>query len=163
MHYGEFVHMAIENNRFGIGPEKGDKMIVKQRMQKKVISVLPSSSIHDAAIQMKKQKVGTVLVMEDGNKLKGILTDRDITMAVAENKDPNSTSINKIMKKKPITIKSDADIMAALRVMSTGNVRRLPVCERGEVIGMLSSADLASEIREELDQFMSLEEAIVKH
>lgn len=138
-------------------------MLVKQRMQKKIISVLPTSSIQDAALQMKKKKVGTVLVMENGNKLNGILTDRDIAMAVADNKDPLKTSISTIMKKKPITIKSDADIMSALRVMSTGNIRRLPVCERGKVIGILSSADLASEIREELDQFMGLEEAVAKH
>lgn len=138
-------------------------MLVKQRMQKKIISVLPTSSIQDAALQMKKKKVGTVLVMENSNKLNGILTDRDIAMAVADNKDPLKTSISTIMKKKPITIKSDADIMSALRVMSTGNIRRLPVCERGKVIGILSSADLASEIREELDQFMGLEEAVAKH
>jgi len=138
-------------------------MIVKQRMQKKVISVLPTSSIQDAALQMKKKKVGTVLVMENGNKLNGILTDRDIAMAVADNKDPIHTTISKIMKKKPITIKSDADIMSALRIMSTGNIRRLPVCEKGKIVGLLSSADLAAEIREELDQFMSLEEALAKH
>jgi len=132
-------------------------------MQKKIVSVPPSSSIQDAALQMKKKKVGTVLVMENGNKLNGILTDRDIAMAVADNKDTMKTSISTIMKKKPITIKSDADIMSALRIMSTGSIRRLPVCEKGKVIGLLSSADLASEIREELDQFMSLEEAIAKH
>jgi signal-transduction protein with cAMP-binding, CBS, and nucleotidyltransferase domain len=91
-------------------------------------------------------------------------TDRDIALAVAaENKDPKNVCAYEIMTDEPITVASDADIESALRMMSTGNVRRLPVCEKGKLVGMLSSADLASELKEEIDNYIGLEGGFAKH
>ena len=139
-------------------------MQIKRIMQRELVTVLPSSSIHEAAVKMKKENIGSILVVENGKTLKGILTDRDIAMAVAaDSLDPKKTHISKIMTTDPITIKADADIESALRVMHSGNVWRLPVCENKKVLGLLSSADIATELKEEFDQFMGLEEAFVKH
>lgn len=139
-------------------------MIVRQIMQKQLITVLPSSTVHEAAIKMREQAVGSVLVVEEGWKLKGILTDRDITMAVAADaKDPKITCTCDIMTTDPITLNSDADIDSALRIMNRANIRRLPVTENGKLVGLLSSADLATEMKEQFNQFFGLEEAFAKH
>jgi CBS domain-containing protein len=118
----------------------------------------------DAAVKMKEHHVGSVLVVEEGWKLKGILTDRDIAMTVAaDTKDPRTISVRDIMTADPVTINSDADVATALRVMNNAHIHRLPVTESGIVVGLLSSADLAAEMRETFDQYIGLEEIFAKH
>ncbi len=139
-------------------------MIVRQLMQKELITCLPSATVHDAAAKMKEHSVGSVLIVEDGWKLKGILTDRDITLSVAaDSKDPWTTFVYDVMTPDPITVNSQADVDSALRIMNKANIRRLPVIEDGKLVGLLSSADLAAEIKEEFTQFIGLEEAFAKH
>ncbi len=139
-------------------------MIVRQLMQKELITCLPSATVHDAASKMKEHNVGSVLIVEDGWKLKGILTDRDITLSVAaDSKDPWTTFVYDVMTPDPITVNSQADADSALRIMNKANIRRLPVIEEGKLVGLLSSADLAAEIKEEFTQFIGLEEAFAKH
>ena len=143
---------------------KEETMLVRQKMHRELVTVLPSSSVHEAALKMKEQGVGTVLVVEEGWKLRGILTDRDIAMTVAaDSRDPKTTCTCDIMTADPVTINVDADIESALRIMNRANIRRLPVTENGKLVGLLSSADVAAEIKEEFDQFIGLEEAFAKH
>lgn len=139
-------------------------MFVRQLMQKEVVTVSSTATVHDAAAKMREYNVGTVLIVEEGWKLKGILTDRDIALAVAaDSKDPRTTYAYDVMTADPITVKSDADIDSALRIMNKANIRRLPVMDDGKLVGILSSADLAAEIKEEFTQFIGLEEAFAKH
>jgi len=139
-------------------------MLVRQRMHKELVTVLPSSFVHEAALKMKEHGIGSVLVVEEGWKLKGILTDRDIAMTVAADaRDPKTTFVQDIMTTDPVTVSANADIDSALRIMKRANIRRLPVTEDGKLVGLLSSADVAAEIREEFDQFIGLEEAFAKH
>lgn len=138
-------------------------MIVKQLMQKDVITCSPSETIHQAAVKMKKYDIGSVLIVEDGSKLKGILTDRDIALNIgADSKNPETTAVSAIMTQNPVSINFNADVDDALKAMNKANVRRLPVVEDGNLVGLLSSADLAVEIKEELDQFIGLEGALAK-
>jgi CBS domain-containing protein len=135
-------------------------MKVSELMNTYVVSVLPTDTLHDAAMKMKKEKIGSIIICEEGWRLKGILTDRDIGMAVAaEFKDPRTTVASDIMKKEPVTIESDADIDSALRLMSKSVIRRLPVCKDRKVVGVLSMSDVATEMKDELNQFIGLEEA----
>lgn len=139
-------------------------MLVKQLMQKELVTISPLATIHDAASKMKEQNVGSVLVVDEGWKLKGILTDRDIALyAAADSKDPRSVHAYDIMTPDPITVDADADVDSALRIMNRANVRRLPVTENGKLAGILSSADLAAEIKQEFSRFMGLEEVLAKH
>lgn len=139
-------------------------MRVSQIMHKELVTILPTSSIHDAALKMKDDGVGSVLVVDEGMILKGIVTDRDVALAVAaDDKDPNKTFISYIMTGDPEIISSEADTENALSVMKRKNIRRLPVVENGKLVGLLSTADLATEIKAEFDNFMGLEEAFAKH
>lgn len=139
-------------------------MQINKLMQKNLVTCSPSATVKDAASMMKEQHVGTVLVVEDGGKLRGIVTDRDIALTIgADSKDPKTTYASDVMSSDPVTIESNADVESALQIMSKENIRRLPVMQNGKLVGLLSSADVAVEIKQEFDQFISLEESFSKH
>ncbi|MCC6347347.1 MAG: CBS domain-containing protein [Nitrospirales bacterium] len=138
-------------------------MLARQIMQKNVITVPFKSSVQEAASKMKEHNVGSVLVLEDGARLKGMLTDRDIAMeVVAPNKDPRSTCVCDVMSQDIITAEADVDIDSAMRIMNRAKVKRLPLMENGKLVGIISLADLAAAMKEQIDQFMGLEEAVLK-
>lgn len=138
-------------------------MKVKRLMHRELVTVSMTATVRDVAVKMKEQKVGSVLVVDEAGKLEGIVTDRDVAIAVAEALNPETACAYDIMTSDPIAIQGDIDIDSALRIMNRANVRRLPVCEQGKLVGLLSSADVATEIKDELNQFMGLEEAFVRH
>lgn len=139
-------------------------MKVRQLMTRELFTVPPTANLFDAALLMKEKGIGSVIIA-DGDKTKGIVTDRDISLAVAaELKDPKQTLCTDIIgNKMPVTILVDSDIDYALKVMNEENVRRLPVYEKTKLVGMLSLADVAMELREEFTNFIGLEEAFAKH
>jgi CBS domain-containing protein len=139
-------------------------MLARQMMHKDLVTVRLTATVHETALKMKDLGVGSVLVVEDGWKLRGIVTDRDIALTVAADiKDPRITFSSDIMTKDPITIDASADMNSALRIMKRAAVRRLPVTEDGKLVGLLSTADVAAEMKEEFDQFIGIEEAYAKH
>jgi CBS domain-containing protein len=108
----------------------------------------PSQSLAEAAEMMKGDDVGSVPVV-DGGRLIGIVTDRDIvTRAVAERRDPQAVTVDEIASREMITVQPDQDLDEALRLMAAHQVRRLPVVDGGQLVGMLSQADVALEAKE---------------
>ncbi|MGH3026694.1 MAG: CBS domain-containing protein, partial [Gaiellaceae bacterium] len=101
-------------------------------------------SIVDAAKLMREEDAG-VAPITDGDRLVGVVTDRDIAVrVVAEGKDPASTKVEEIASKKLVTIDPQQDLDEALRLMASHQVRRLPVVsEDGKLIGILAQADVA--------------------
>jgi CBS domain-containing protein len=86
----------------------------------------------------------------EDNRLKGMLTDRDIVLkVVAEGKDPNSTKAGELGEGKPVTIGADDSVDEALRTMTDHQVRRLPVIDGHDLVGIVSQADLARNVDEE--------------
>ena len=139
-------------------------MKVREIMNREIVSILPTATLHDAAMKMKQNKIGSVLICEDDWKLKGIITDRDISLAVAADfKDPKTTLTSEVMRDNPVTIDPSADVAMALRLMNKSVIRRLPVCDNNEVVGILSTSDVAGEIKDEFNEFIGLEEAFAKH
>jgi CBS domain-containing protein len=121
---------------------------VREAMTASVSSVSPSQSLADAAEVMKGQNIGSVPVVEEG-RLKGIVTDRDIvTRAVAERRDPQSMKVEEIASHDLVTVQADQDLDEALALMAHHKVRRLPVVEDGQLVGMLAQADVALEARD---------------
>ncbi|MDA8387903.1 MAG: CBS domain-containing protein [Nitrospiraceae bacterium] len=136
-------------------------MTVRQYMKKNVVSLPSSATLLEAARMMKEKHIGSMII-EDSLKVKGILTDRDIALAVAAaGKDPSSTCVCDIMRD-PVTIDIDADLDSALKIMNRASVRRLPVLENGKLIGVISHADIASAMNEVISQFMALEETYTR-
>ena len=99
-----------------------------------------------AAKMMRDEDVGLAPIVE-GDKLIGMLTDRDIAIrVVAEGKDPNQVTVREIASKQVVTIDPQQDLNEALRIMAKHQVRRLPVVEEdGRLVGVVAQADIARE------------------
>jgi CBS domain-containing protein len=112
--------------------------------------VQESQSIVDAAKELASRDVGAMPICGDDDRLKGMLTDRDIVVKVlAQGKDPSSTKVSELAEGKPVTIGADDSIEEALRTMSEYKVRRLPVIDGHELIGIISQADIARNLDDE--------------
>ena len=119
-------------------------MIVKEVMNHEVTTCSPETTLESAALMMWNGDCGTVAVVDDEKKVIGIITDRDICMAVAlQHKAASEIQVQEIMGRHLFTCQPDNDIMNALKTMSFQKVRRLPVTnDNGQVEGIISIEDL---------------------
>jgi CBS domain-containing protein len=110
-----------------------------------------NDSILDVAKQLAENDVGAMPICGEDNRLKGMVTDRDIVVKVlAQGKDPSSTKAGELATQgEVVTIGADDSIEEALRTMMDHKVRRLPVIDGRDCVGMLSQADIATNIDEE--------------
>jgi CBS domain-containing protein len=111
-----------------------------------------NDSVLDAAKQLAKLDVGSLPICGEDERLKGMLTDRDIVVKVlAEGKDPASVKAGElgVGDGETVTIGADDSIDEALRTMSEHQVRRLPVIDGTELVGIVAQADIARNIDEE--------------
>ena len=116
-------------------------------------------TILDAAKRLAELDVGALPICGEDNRLKGMLTDRDIAIKVlAKGKDPASTTAGELGEGKPVTSGADDSVEEALRTMADHKVRRLPVIDGHDLIGIVSQADLARNVDE--DKVGELVEAI---
>jgi CBS domain-containing protein len=107
-------------------------------------------SVLEAAKKLAQLDVGSMPICGEDNRLKGMLTDRDIVVKVlAQGKDPSSTKVTELAEGKPVTIGADDSIEEALRTMSEHKVRRLPVIDGHDLIGIISQADIARNLDDE--------------
>ena len=112
--------------------------------------VAAADSLVEAAKKMRELGVGALPICGEDDRLKGILTDRDIVIrCIAEDGDPKSTTAGDLAEGKPVTIGADDSVAEALRTMTEHAVRRLPVIDGHELIGMVSQADIAKNLPEE--------------
>jgi len=94
---------------------------------------------------MAQEDVGPIPVV-DGDRLVGIVTDRDIVLrVVAEGRDPSSTTVGEIASTNLETVSPDENLDSALQKMAAGQVRRLPVVEGGRLVGIVAQGDVARE------------------
>lgn len=133
-------------------------MLLREIMQKKVVTISPDVSIREAAKKMKDYRIG-YLVITNGESVRGCVTDRDLVMWLASGKDPDNTRIDTVMQSNIITATPDTDIFEASKLMARKKIRRLPLVENGRLIGLISTADIASVLEEEVDNFFHVEEA----
>ena len=118
---------------------------VRELMTKDPRTVQPDASVVDAARLMRDEDTGIVPITEGGDRLAGVITDRDIAIGVvAGGKDPTSTKVTQIASKNLVTVDPQQDLDEALRLMAEHQVRRLPVVEEdGRLVGILAQADVA--------------------
>jgi CBS domain-containing protein len=97
-----------------------------------------------AAKRLAELDVGAMPICGEDDRLKGMITDRDIVVKVlAQGKDPSTTEVGELAQGKPVTIGADDSIDEALQTMSEHRVRRLPVIDGHDLVGIVSQADLA--------------------
>ncbi len=118
-------------------------MKVRQVMTPRPVTLDATTPIVKAAEAMRQNGIGDVVVKKDG-KLCGIVTDRDIVIRVlAAGKDPKTTDVEAICSRELLTASPDQETTDAVKIMRQRAVRRLPVVQNGDVVGIVSLGDLA--------------------
>lgn len=109
-----------------------------------------NETLVDAARKMRDLDIGSLPICGEDQRLKGMLTDRDIVIkCLAEGGDASSTKAGELAQGKPVTIGADDDVSEALATMKEHKVRRLPVIDGHDLIGMLTQADVARSLPED--------------
>jgi CBS domain-containing protein len=115
---------------------------VREIMTANPVTVRPDTSVFEAARLMASEDVGSLPAV-DGDRLVGVVTDRDIALrVVAEGRDAGATTVGEIQSSNPVTVEPDQDLDDALREMARRQVRRLPVVEGDRLIGVVAQADV---------------------
>ncbi len=133
--------------------------LVKQLLESKdpgVISIAAKASVFDAIKLMADKAIGSLLVM-DGDKLLGIVTERDYARKVIiKGRSSQSTEVGEIMTADVITASTDQTVSHCMNVMTDRRIRHLPVVDEDKVVGMVSIGDLVQAIiadqQEEIEQ-----------
>ena len=119
------------------------EIIVKEAMKTNIAIVKPDISVLEAAKLMKKRKIGNVIVAEKNQPI-GILTESDILKkVVAEGYNPKDIKVKDVMSTPLIVINPYVTLDEAMNTMLKCNIRRLPVCEKDELIGIITQKDIS--------------------
>ena len=107
-----------------------------------VLSINPTATVLDAAQLMNRHKVGSVVVLEEGH-IVGMFTERDVLQrVVGGHLDPEHTPVKEVMTKKVTTCGPDTKIEEARSIMKHRRIRRLPVINNDQLVGLISIGDL---------------------
>lgn len=114
---------------------------VKDVMTKNVKTISPFAMIAEAARVMRKNRIGCLVVVE-GNKPIGIITERDVAYKIVAEEKSSSTAVREVMSKDLKTIDKEKTLKDAARIMAAHVIRRLPVVENKELIGIITLEDV---------------------
>jgi CBS domain-containing protein len=110
-----------------------------------------NETVAEAARKMAQLGVGALPICGEDDRLKGMLTDRDIVVKViAEGKDPNSCRAGELAQGKPVTIGADDSLEELVRTMAQHEVKRVPVIDGHRLVGVVSESDVAGSAPPEL-------------
>ncbi|MFB5611504.1 MAG: cyclic nucleotide-binding/CBS domain-containing protein [Nitrosopumilaceae archaeon] len=132
-----------------------ESITVRDVMTKSVISVDAKATVNEAAKMMEDAKVGAIVVMENNTPV-GIITDRDFAVKIVAHAYPITTPVRQIMSSPLFAVGPDETVMMAADLMYTREIRKLPVIDNDQVVGMLTATDLVNQLA------VSTEEDIVK-
>ena len=116
---------------------------VKDVMTPQPTAIASDAPVVEAARRLSSEDVGSLPVV-DGDKLVGMITDRDIVLhVVAKDLDPHKVTISDVCSENPVVAEPDESLDDALQRMASEQVRRLPVVTDGRLVGILAQADIA--------------------
>ncbi len=120
-----------------------ERTIFQAMTRRHVLRVGPGASVHEAACAMTRANSGSILVIDHGNELLGIVTERDLmTRVLAKALDPATTPVSRIMTPNPICVPPELKVADAVLMMLERGFRNLPVVEAsGRLLGVFSAND----------------------
>lgn len=129
-----------------------------QKKSRQLYAVTATDSVQSALGLLAEMRIGALLVME-GEKLVGILSERDCALKVAlPGKQAADTHVSDVMTKTVVTVNPQQSLEECMKEMNTRDIRHLPVVEDGKVIGMVSVGDVSKELlREKADLIQVME------
>lgn len=119
-------------------------MQVKQIMTTDVRTIAPNDTITKAASLMSQLNVGAVPVT-DNNRVVGIVTDRDIVLRGVAKGESSNQKVSEVMTPNVKYVSSDTDVHTVADIMAENQIRRLPVVDNGQLVGIVAIGDLAVE------------------
>ena len=120
-------------------------ILVEDIMTRAIISVTNETTVFQVAKMMEQGGIGAVLVKKNGH-LSGIITDRDYATKIVAHNLPSDTPVEQIMSSPLITINFDESISDAAERMTSKKIRKLAVTDNGNIIGLITSTDLVTQI-----------------
>lgn len=117
----------------------------KQVMSTDITYCSPEDTIVEAAKKMKEKNVGPIPVCGSNQELLGMVTDRDLVIRGYANDKSGSSKIQEVMSDQLISCSPETSVQEASDMMAKHQIRRLPVVERGELVGIVALGDLALE------------------
>ncbi|WP_040741165.1 CBS domain-containing protein [Paenibacillus ginsengihumi] len=105
-------------------------------------TVTLKDNVYEVAVKMKQEDTGFIPVVE-GRKLIGVITDRDLVLRGYAEKREGSASVEQVMSDKVVSVSPDTTVDEAAKLMAREQIRRLPVVENGDLVGIVSIGDLA--------------------
>jgi len=126
-------------------------MKVKDIMTRNVACLNPAATVLEAAQLMQKHNVGSIPVCDESGVV-GIVTDRDIVVRnIAHGKDPGQTPVRDVMTSQVIAVGPETDIRDVFGIMSQKKVRRLPVVENNQLVGIIALGDIATNAPQDVE------------
>ncbi len=118
---------------------------VKEIMSTELTYCTADDSIMEAAIKMKEKNVGIIPICGSNRELLGMVTDRDMVVRGYAKELSGSSKVNEVMSDKLVSVAPEASVQEASTIMAEHQIRRLPIVDRGELVGILALGDLALE------------------
>jgi CBS domain-containing protein len=107
-----------------------------------VVTAGPDASVAEVVRTMREETVGSIVVVEEGSPV-GYVTDRDLAMAVLdESFDAEGTAVRAFLDADPVTIDANAGVYELVELLSERGVRRVPVVDEDELVGIVSLSDV---------------------
>ena len=138
-------NILFENDVMSHEDFDNPSILVKDIMTKIIISVNTETTVFQVAKMLEQSGIGAVLVKKDGH-LSGIITDRDYATKIVSHKLSSDTSVETVMSSPLVTINYDESISAAAQRMTTKKIRKLAVTDNGNIVGLVTSTDLVTQL-----------------
>ncbi len=131
------------------------KIPIRDVMTSKVITAAPDMSLEEIAKLMLKHDIGGVVITKNGDPI-GIVTEKDFTLVISKGKNPLTTKAKDAMSSPLITIGPEQNIMEAARMMTKKKVRKLPVKDKGRLVGIITAEDIVRVAPREIELLLEL-------
>ena len=111
-------------------------------MNRNVVTAKLNITLREAAAVMSKLNIGSLIILDENEKISGIVTSTDILKAIAAGKDVEETLVEEVVSKPVITIEPDKSIEDAVNIMLEHKIKKLPVVEEGKLVGIITASDI---------------------
>jgi len=118
-------------------------LTVKDIMTRSVGTIESKRTIRDAATVMSRAQVGSLIIM-DGDKIAGIITEGDISKTLANKANPDKVTVKRVMSRQLVTVSPDLRVEEAAKLMADKKIKKLPVLEGGNLVGIVTQTDIVA-------------------
>ena len=130
-----------------------DNNLISILLKRNVISINENDTVYDAIKVLSEKKIGALPVMNNQNRLCGMLSERDVIQKISNDKkiDFSHTQIKSIMTTKVITCNANTESNVLMTIMTNNKIRHIPIIEKNSLIGIVSIGDVVKRLLEKFN------------